>query len=91
MLTSRYFPRILATLTLLATIVTIAAQKDRPGPGEKVLWTDPGDPSILDFQYGIGGSERRPQPPFQFTDKDLTSTSPKINVTDGRSAIWNIK
>jgi hypothetical protein len=91
MLTSRYFLRILATLTILATIVTIAAQKDRPGLGEKVLWTDPGDPSILDFQYGIGGSERQPQPPFQFTDEDLTGTSPKVNVTDGRGAIWNVK
>jgi hypothetical protein len=91
MLTSRYFPRILATLTILVTISTIAAQKDRLGPGEKVLWTDPGDPSILDFQYGIGGRERQPQPPFHFTDEDLTGSSPKVNVTDGRGAIWNVK
>jgi hypothetical protein len=88
MLTRRHFLRTL--VTILATI-TVVAQKDTLGPGKKVLWSDPGDPSTLDFQYGIGGRERQPQPPFQFTDEDLTGSSAKVDVTDSRGAMWNVK
>lgn len=59
--------------------------------GENVLWTDPGDPSSLDFRFGIGGPDHQPQPPFRFESEDLSGTSPKVNVTDSRGASWNIK
>src|SRR5262245_51267259 len=59
--------------------------------GQNVLWMDPGDVASLDFQYGIGGSHRQPQPPFQFVDEDMSGTNPKINVTDSRGMNWNVK
>ncbi len=60
-------------------------------PGENVLWEDPGDSSLLDFQYGVGGSEQQPQPPFRFVSEDESGTNPKINITDGRGTAWNLK
>jgi hypothetical protein len=62
-----------------------------PGEQENVLWIDPGDPSTFDFQYGIGGKERQPQPPFRFVDEDMEGTSPKVNVTDAHGETWNVK
>jgi hypothetical protein len=59
--------------------------------GQNVLWTDPGDVPSLDFQFGIGGRDRQPQPPFQFVDEDSSGTNPKINVTDSRGRNWNVK
>jgi hypothetical protein len=59
--------------------------------GQNVLWTDPGDVASYDFTYGTGGSERQPQPPFQFVNEDLSGTSQKINVTDARGTKWNVK
>lgn len=44
-----------------------------------------------DFEYGIGGSEGQPQPPFEFVNEDSSGTSKKINVTDARGRNWNIK
>ena len=58
---------------------------------EKLLWTDPGDVASYDFKYGIGGSERQPQPPFQFVNEDFSGTSKKINITDARGTKWNLK
>ena len=59
--------------------------------GQNVLWTDPGDVASFDFEYGIGGSERQPEPPFQFIDEDLSGTSSKVNVTDAHGTKWNVK
>jgi hypothetical protein len=60
-------------------------------PGEKVLWTNPGDVSSLDFTYGPGGPERQPQPPFRFLEEDLSGTIAKVDVIDGRGTNWNVK
>jgi len=59
--------------------------------GQDILWVDPGEVASLDFKYGIGGSERQPQPPFQFVNEDSSGTSPKINVTDASGRNWNVK
>jgi len=61
-----------------------------PEDGARVLWTDPGDPSLLDFELGAGGA-RRPQPPYSFVSEDESGTSPKINVRDDQGESWNIK
>ena len=66
-------------------------KKRSQGPRDNVFWVDPGDPSKFDFQYGIGGPERQPTPPFHFVSEDLSRTSPKANVTDERGVAWNIK
>jgi hypothetical protein len=91
----RRLPAILATFAAVATGLGYQVYEDKGKeklpPGENVLWTDPGDPSSLDFQYGIGGAERQPQPPFRFVSEDLLGTSPKVNVTDARGAAWNVK
>jgi hypothetical protein len=86
-------------LTVLAAVATLAGSqsgvkptKDETGvEPEAILWIDPGDPSLRDFENGIGGSESRPEPPFQFVDEDRSGTSSKINVTDGRGRSWNVK
>jgi hypothetical protein len=60
-------------------------------PGEKVLWTNPGDVSSLDFTYGVGGPEGQPRPPFRFVDEDMSGTIAKVNVIDSRGTNWNVK
>jgi hypothetical protein len=60
-------------------------------PGQSLLWKDPGDVASYDFMYGIGGSARQPQPPFEFVNEDLSGTSKKINVTDAHGKKWNVK
>jgi hypothetical protein len=83
-------PRCLTlVLAIFAVLAPVAAYQD--GDHQNILWTDPGDPSALDFKYGVGGSERQPQPPFRFVDEDTSGTAPKINVTDGRGMAWNVK
>jgi hypothetical protein len=59
--------------------------------GLNVLWTDPGNAASLDFQYGIGGTGRQPQPPFRFLNEDFSGSNPKVNVIDGRGTKWNVK
>lgn len=95
-----HWRRLFCILSLSATILTAtgyqhhhdqAKSPEGLEPGEQTLWSDPGDPSVLDFEYGIGGRDRRPQPPFRFAAEDLSGTSPKINVIDGSGAAWNVK
>jgi len=84
-------------LSVLVVVLTVGAHqrddrtKDAAVPGDKVMWVDPGDPSLFDFQHGRAGSEQEPRPPFSFVDQDLSRTTPKINVIDARGAWWNVK
>lgn len=84
----------LAILTAVASLVASQSRhedrKELP-PGKSVLWADPGDPSLLDFEFGVGGRELQPQPPFQFVSEDMTGTHAKVYVTDAAGALWNIK
>src|SRR5205809_7220815 len=59
--------------------------------GLNILWTDTGYVASLDFQYGIGGTEGQPQPPFRFLNEDSSGSSPKVNVSDGGGRRWNVK
>jgi hypothetical protein len=80
-------------ITLLMTGF-VSLQAGRPiaqTDAQNVLWSDPGDVASLDFTYGAGGSERQPEPPFQFVNEDTSGTSPKVNVTDNRGVHWNVK
>ena len=91
--------RLRLSIALVAIVAATAAhqgsaekkKQDKFTPGERVLWRDPKDVASLDFQYGIGGSERQPLPPFRFVSEDLSGTTPKVNITDGRGAKWNLK
>ena len=96
----RYRARYMSSvLVAFAVVATVAARQERHRksspetlePGKNVLWVDPGDPATRDFRYGVGGSERQPQPPFRFVDEDLSGTASKINVTDARGIAWNVK
>jgi hypothetical protein len=86
-------------LVMVALTTTVFAQQNSPGdkkrekfpPGEKLLWMDPGDVASLDFQYGIGGMEQEPKPPFHFVNEDQSGSTPKINVTDSNGTSWNLK
>ncbi len=86
----------LAVLAAVATLFgyqssTKQTKDEIPAEPEAILWSDPGDPSLRDFENGIGGPERRPEPPFLFVGEDRLGTSSKINVTDGRGRSWNVK
>jgi hypothetical protein len=89
--------RLLCVTAIFVAIQTASAKKgaqkeqEETPSGESVLWTDPGDPSSLDFRYGIGGSEHQPQPPFRFLDEDFSGSIAKVNVMDSRGATWNVK
>jgi hypothetical protein len=90
----RYVQCGLAIFTAIASLV--AHQKgdkknEHLPPGKSILWVDPGDASLIDFEHGVGGSELQPQAPFRFIDEDMSGTHAKINVTDARGALWNIK
>src|SRR5262245_51645689 len=83
---------------LLAIATAFASQQTDPierqrrlPPGKDVLWVDPGDPSLLDFQFGIGGIERQPVAPFSFVNEDMSGTIAKVNVVDAKGVTWNVK
>src|SRR5262245_11737942 len=93
------FKRLPLGFTIFVALSTVFAYQEnraqthraqRP-PSRNVLWAEPGDPSTFDFQYGAGGIKRQPQPPFRFVSEDLSGTSPKVNVKDGRGVSWNVK
>ena len=69
----------------------IAAKMEKFGPGENVLWTDPGDVASLDFTNGVGGEQLQPQPPFFFIKEDLGGSNPKVLVKDANDRKWSIK
>ena len=92
----RLLPSILTILLSISTVFSSKSSHKKPQlgqlpPGEKVLWTDPGDVSSLDFTYGVGGAERQPQPPFRFIDEDRSGTIAKVNLIDSRGTNWNVK
>jgi hypothetical protein len=83
---------VLGISTMLAyPVIRQKAKLEVLPPGEKILWTDPGDVSSLDFVYGVGGPQGQPQPPFRFVGEDRSGTIAKVNVTDGRGRSWNVK
>src|SRR5262245_12168552 len=93
----RLFPTRQLVLSVLVVVFSVAAQqrdnrkKEFAAYSEKVIWANPGDPSLFDFQYGVARSEREPQAPFSFVSEDLSRTTPKVNVIDGRGVAWNVK
>jgi len=74
------------TLLVALMIATCATAADRP-----VLWKDPGPIESLDLAGGPGGRDKAPQPPFVFEKEELSGTSPKVFVRDGRGAEWVVK
>ena len=56
-----------------------------------VLWRDPGDVASLNLQYGVGGEDGVPAPPFQFVEEDMSASNPKILVKDAKGRTWNVK
>lgn len=96
MSTQRRLQIVLALLACVSTVFSYQTIHDgldveKLPPGQNVLWTDPGDVSLLDFRFGVGGVEGQPQPPFRFVSEDLSGTIAKINVIDAKGAAWNVK
>jgi len=58
-----------------------------------LIWRDPGNISTLNLVYGIGGSERAPDPngTYTFDKEDMSGTSPKFDVKDEKGVKWRIK
>lgn len=88
------------TLTwgLILTTAIVAGDRSKfynemPGfePSKAVLWQDPGQVDLRDFQYGPGGPGLQPQAPFTFEKEDLSGRSPKVRVRDGKGRTWVVK
>jgi hypothetical protein len=60
-------------------------------PGVPKIWRDPGNVEKLDFQYGPGGSQNAPKPPFTFVAEDTSGSNPKVTVKDAAGREWQVK
>ena len=85
------------TCGLLLTAL-LAAESSKPYyqlPGfdasKVVVWRDPGRVQLRDLRYGTGGPSLAPSPPFTFEKEDLSGTSPKVRVRDGKGREWVAK
>ncbi|MFN7995499.1 MAG: hypothetical protein U0Q18_17950 [Bryobacteraceae bacterium] len=89
----------LFTIALLMCRLSIAAEAPPKAiletplvrEGRFTLWHDPGIVSKLDFQYGAGGKEMVPQPPYTFVEEDTGGTNPKLKVRDANGRAWSVK
>ncbi|MDQ6759622.1 MAG: hypothetical protein M3Z32_07125 [Acidobacteriota bacterium] len=45
----------------------------------------------LNLVWGVGGEENQPEPPFQFVQEELSGTTPKVKVKDGKGTTWVVK
>ncbi len=52
--------------------------------GRNILWQDPGEVESRNLVWGVGGEENQPVPPFQFVEEELSGTTPKVKVKDGK-------
>jgi hypothetical protein len=59
--------------------------------GQNVLWQDPGNVESLDLVWGIGGEAKKPEPPYSFVEEELSGTTPKVKVKDGKGTTWVVK
>lgn len=62
-----------------------------PRTGNELLWRNPGAAERLDFTHGPGGRKMLPRPPLRFVREDLSGSSAKVFVRDGRGRLWNVK
>jgi hypothetical protein len=60
----------------------------KPGP---TIWRNPGKVERLDFNFGPGGVENAPKPPFTFIEEDKGGSNPKIKITDATGREWGVK
>ncbi|HEY7544442.1 MAG TPA: hypothetical protein VID27_06155 [Blastocatellia bacterium] len=75
-----------------ATGRTEQKKRDEPfQPGTPKIWRDPGAVEQLDLEYGAGGRENAPKPPFTFIEEDLDGSNPKIKVRDAAGREWGVK
>ena len=95
--TRRVRPYVINALLVLGTVLAASGQRNpvleikKLPPGERVLWTDPGDVASLDMVYGKAGRDGEPQPPFTFVKEDLGGTNPKVTVKDAKGNTWSVK
>jgi hypothetical protein len=68
-----------------------AVKMEKLPAGENILWRDPGQVSMLDLAYGVGGRDLEPKPPFLFVKEDLSGSNPKVLVKDGKDRKWSVK
>ena len=92
----RHSQLVLAIFLAISTVFAYQSgpeiRENQQSPQDRfVVWVDPGDVKSLDFQYGMGGPENQPKPPFRFVEEDRSGTAPKINVIDERGITWNVK
>ena len=90
---------VLVLFFLNISIPAEAQKHSKQKPIEKVadlpalIWRDPGNISTLNLVYGIGGSERAPDPngTYTFDKEDMSGTNPKFDVKDEKGVKWRIK
>lgn len=55
------------------------------------IWRDPRAVTLTDLQFGPGGKEGAPMPPFTFVQEQLEGSQPCVAVRDARSRLWRVK
>lgn len=61
-----------------------------PGAAQ-ILWREPRPLTDQDWICGPGGCDHAPVPPFRFVKEDLSGSTPKVTVRDGRNRSWSVK
>src|SRR5437016_3690256 len=78
--------------SLLLSCAGFTADSTNPAPsGNRIVWHAPRQMTRADWVWGPGGQQHAPLPPFQFVTENFGGTNPKVNVHDGRGALWIVK
>ena len=81
----------LSAVVIAAEGPPVAPQSPKVPQGIPIIWRDPGAIGSKDLYWGIGRSDRAPQPPFVFVEEDAGGRNAKVNIRDARGMIWNVK
>ena len=55
------------------------------------IWREPTDADLSDLQFGPGGRDGVPLPPFRFVREHLRGSQPCVVVRDARNRLWRVK
>jgi len=77
-------------LIILALFLALPAFAQQAGT-TAALWSDRGDPAVLNILNGPGGKEHQPGTSFTFIEETKGGTSPKFLVEDENGARWKVK
>jgi len=77
-------------LIILALFLALPAFAQQAGT-TAALWSDRGDPAVLNILNGPGGKEHQPGTSFTFIEETKGGTSPNYLVEDENGVTWKVK